>query len=35
VDEALCVGFGPGLARFRVLLSQACLGAAAQFGGIG
>jgi hypothetical protein len=32
VDEALRVGFGPGLAPFRVLLPQALFGAAAQFG---
>jgi hypothetical protein len=31
VDEALRVGFGPGLPCFRVLLPQALFGAAAQF----
>jgi len=35
VDEALRVGFGSGLARFRVLPAQALFGAAAQGGGLG
>jgi hypothetical protein len=34
VDEAMHVGFGPGLPGLRLLLPQAFFGTAAQSGGI-